>query len=238
MRCFSKIFISIFISILTICSSCQHRNSVKFKKESEIIHYSNSIDSLTPIPCILNSEEAIKLALTEFDVTWEFGWYNYHPFKAIKEQNGDWLVIGVNSPRPLIKPTSIKNKAPRGCPYIRISSEGCTALEVGYVSKSGKYKPVKKSNRLKINSGNCLNTASKAILLAEKEFLSNYGSEVLEKRPFVPSLLGDSIWRVTGTSSLDIQMFRERYSVLSYSGIPFIRISTKDCSIINVIHTK
>lgn len=84
----------------------------------------------------------------------------------------------------------------------------------------------KKKNFSKDNF--CLNNEVDAIKLAEKEWLTIYGNDVINsKKPFKAELINDSIWVVKGTLSFG-----------ELGGVPYAEINAINCKFIVVIHEK
>ena len=67
-----------------------------------------------------------------------------------------------------------------------------------------------------------------AIKIAEAIWLPIYGEEIYEQKPYIASLLKDSIWIVTGTFTGDIEV--------EAGGVAYIEIQKKDCKILKVTH--
>lgn len=74
-----------------------------------------------------------------------------------------------------------------------------------------------------------------AIKIAEKEWLSIYGENIYDKKPFKVELLGDSIWKVIGTID-PIDTTKTGQFVIRFGGVPTILIRKNDGKIISVGH--
>lgn len=72
----------------------------------------------------------------------------------------------------------------------------------------------------------CITSEAEAIELAEAEWVKTFGPEVLEKKPFIVVSYNNDIWHIEGTLHTDS------------GGVPHIKISGKDCEILEIYHTK
>ncbi len=95
----------------------------------------------------------------------------------------------------------------------------CTSREA---SRSNTPHPISASNRIYVPD------EETAIKIAEAIWLPIYGEEVLESKPFVAKLVGDTVWLVKGT-------LPEPYEV---GGVPHIKIRKVDARVTDVYHTK
>ena len=85
--------------------------------------------------------------------------------------------------------------------------------------------------------GNCPVSKDSIIKYAEFKFLETYGDAVLSKRPFTMTLDSDEVWLISGTPQYEeSKAFPGVNSIIS--GAPYMRISKKDCQIIQISHTK
>lgn len=77
----------------------------------------------------------------------------------------------------------------------------------------------------------CIENPTKAIEIAEKEWLKVYGNGIYDKKPFVASLRKDSVWVVQGTFKQDSLLSRR-------GGVPYAEIDSKTCKILKISHGK
>ena len=66
-----------------------------------------------------------------------------------------------------------------------------------------------------------------AIKIAEAIWLPIYGEGIYNQKPYIVSLLKDSVWVVEGTLAKNKR-----------GGVAYIEIQKKDCKILKVIHGK
>jgi len=87
-------------------------------------------------------------------------------------------------------------------------------------------------NKTNVNTKPCVSDANQAIGIAEKEFIKGYGEEVLKERPFVATLVNDTIWVVKGTFP------KGNPGEIRKGGVARAEINANNCKIIKVIHGK
>jgi hypothetical protein len=83
-----------------------------------------------------------------------------------------------------------------------------------------------------LNNKPCVADANQAIGIAEKEFIRVYGEEVTKERPFVATLVNDTIWVVKGTFP------KGNPSEIRKGGVARAEINANNCKIIKIIHGK
>ena len=85
--------------------------------------------------------------------------------------------------------------------------------------------------------GNCPINVDSIIKYAELKFSETYGDAVLSKRPFTVTLDSSEVWLISGTPKFEeSKVFPGVNSIIS--GVPYMRLSKKDCQIIQISHTK
>ena len=72
--------------------------------------------------------------------------------------------------------------------------------------------------------------------IAETIWLPIYGKSIYKERPFVATLMGDSVWIVTGT--VPKSKVVGRYAYIRWGGALYIEIRKSDCMITKVTHGK
>ena len=83
-----------------------------------------------------------------------------------------------------------------------------------------------------LNSKPCVADANQAIGIAEKEFIRVYGEQVMKEKPFVATLVKDTVWVVKGTFP------KAKPGVVTFGGVARAEINAKNCKIIKIIHGK
>jgi len=87
---------------------------------------------------------------------------------------------------------------------------------------------VDKKSEIVLNKTFCLNSQTKAIKLAQKEWYKLYGkSNINKKKPFIAELKDDTLWIIRGS-------LPKNY----LGGVPYAEINAKTCEIIKITHGK
>lgn len=88
---------------------------------------------------------------------------------------------------------------------------------------------------------NCVPDSNADKKIAEEKWLAVYGKMVLDEKPYLVYLIGDSVWAVSGTlhppSKIDTINGQVIYHV-TFGGSAYIEIRKKDCKVLKVIHYK
>lgn len=84
---------------------------------------------------------------------------------------------------------------------------------------------------VEFNEKPCLTDGNQAIAIAEKEFIRVYGEQVMEQKPFVATLVKDTVWVVKGT-------FHNNSTKTRRGGVARAEINANNCQIIKIIHGK
>jgi hypothetical protein len=81
-----------------------------------------------------------------------------------------------------------------------------------------------------------ISSADKAVKIAEKELLKTYGESIYKDKPFIAKLEDNQIWLISGT--LKMSKDRKTNLITTTGGVPYIRISAKNCKVLQIGHTK
>jgi len=80
-----------------------------------------------------------------------------------------------------------------------------------------------------------------AIKIAEAVWFSLYGDIIYSKKPFHATLVGDSVWYVSGTlqeSTITFNQDGDTIYTIHLGGVPYAKISKFDGKIYDVYHSK
>lgn len=97
-------------------------------------------------------------------------------------------------------------------------------IMLGYACNVAK---ANKQNNNNVDTVNYVPNEETAIKIAEAIWLPIYGEKIYNQKPYIVSLVNDSIWVVTGTLAENKR-----------GGVAYIEIQKKDCKILKVIHGK
>jgi NTF2 fold immunity protein len=86
------------------------------------------------------------------------------------------------------------------------------------------------------DSINCIPSSDTAIKIAKRELFNTYGESIFEKEPFTAELEDNKVWLVSGTAK--VIKDKKTNLIISHQGVPYIRLSAKDCKVLQVGHTK
>lgn len=79
-----------------------------------------------------------------------------------------------------------------------------------------------------------------AVKIAEVIWLPLFGEKIYNEQPFVAKLIGDSVWQVTGSSSIksDSHVHGGNIITIYSGGVAYIKIKKSNCEILDVGHGK
>ncbi len=79
-----------------------------------------------------------------------------------------------------------------------------------------------------------------AVKIAEAIWLPLFGEKIYNERPFIAKLIGDSVWQVRGSSSINTDTHVPGGNIITiYSGgVAYIKIRKSNCEILDVGHGK
>jgi len=80
------------------------------------------------------------------------------------------------------------------------------------------------------------NDETKVIAIAEKEWVKVYGKSIYAKKPFIAKKINDSLWEVSGT--LNSPTYINNKKVITFGGVPYIKINSNNCAVMNITHGK
>lgn len=108
----------------------------------------------------------------------------------------------------------------------------CLALLVSliilsYACNVAKANKANNQNDNNVDTVNYVPNEETAIKIAEAIWLPIYGEKIYNQKPYIVSLVNDSIWVVTGTLAENKR-----------GGVAYIEIQKKDCKVLKVIHGK